>query len=115
MTEEKLRRTPRRPMSVPVRVFGQDITGRDFTEDNSTLVVNWNGALVPLSRPLANEQVLLVINRRNNKESDFRVVGKLLNEILRAEGWGMECLAPEQDFWDLIDPWSLGNPSLSDA
>ncbi len=115
MQTVKTRRTPRRPMNVPVRLFGQDVNGRDFTEDTSTLVVNWDGALISMPRPLANEQLLLVINRINNKESDFRVVGKRVNEVLHAEGWGMQCLTADQDFWDLVDPWKLGGPSRSGA
>lgn len=101
MSYEEIRRTPRRPLSVPVRIFGQDVKARDFTEDTATLVINWHGALIAVPRPLVDGQTLLVINRKNNKESDFRVVGKRTNEILHVEGWGMECLSPELDFWDL--------------
>jgi len=115
MSNQKSRGSPRRPAAIPVRLFGQDVLGRDFSEDTSTLVVNWNGALISLTRPVANEQVLLVVNRKNNKESEFRVVGKNANEVLNAEGWGMECLNPDQDFWDLKDPWDLGGPSRLDA
>ena len=107
MSDQQLRKTPRRPVAIPVRLFGLDVQGRDFTEDTHTAVVNWHGALIVVPRPLADEQLLLVINRNNNKESDFRVVGKRLNEIIHVEGWGMECLNPEADFWDLADPFRV--------
>ncbi len=102
-------------MRVPVRVFGHDFKGRVFSEDNSTLVVSRNGALIPLSRPLINDQTVLVINRKNHKESDFRVVSRQVNDQLRVEGWGMECLNPGQDFWDLVDSWRRVDSSKSNA
>lgn len=104
MPDEGLRKSPRRPLSVAVRLFGQDVKARDFTEDTATIVINRNGALIASSRPLANEQTVLVINLANNKESDFRVVGARLSPTLLVEGWGMECLNPDLNFWDLLSP-----------
>jgi hypothetical protein len=101
MPDKELRRSVRRAISVPVRLMGQDIKGRDFTEDTSTLIVNWNGALIASSRPLAGEQVLVVLNRANSKESDFRIVGTRATTGSQPSQWGMECLNPHLDFWGL--------------
>ncbi len=101
MPGNELRRSVRQPRSVPIRLMGQDIKGHDFTEDTSTLIVNWNGALVTSFRPLAGEQVLVVLNCSNSKESDFRIVGGRTRAAGEPGEWGMECLNPDLDFWDL--------------
>lgn len=101
MSEKDGRKTPRRARSVPVRVKGQDTEGHEFIEDASTLVVNWNGALITTIRPLSGGQTLVMINRENNKEAAFRVVGMRTDRMSEPEGWGLECLEPEQDIFDL--------------
>jgi hypothetical protein len=103
MSEKDARRSPRRTRSVPVRVKGRDTEGHEFIEDTSTLVVNWNGALITTIRPLSGGQTLVMINRENNKEAAFRVVGMRTDRMSEPEGLGLECLDPEEDIFDLGD------------
>jgi hypothetical protein len=103
MSEKDSRRSPRRARSVPVRVKGKDAEGHEFIEDTSTLVVNWNGALITTLRPLSGGQTLVMINRENDKEASFRVVGMRTDRMTEPEGLGVECLDPEEDIFDLGD------------
>ncbi len=45
------RRSPRRALELPIRVFGTDFQGRDFVEDAATLVVSRHGAKIRLNLP----------------------------------------------------------------
>jgi hypothetical protein len=101
MSTKDARKSPRRARSVPVRVKGQDPDGNEFVEDASTLVVNWNGALLTTIRPLSGGQTLVMINRENSKEATFRVVGMRTDRMSEPGGLGVECLEPEEDIFDL--------------
>ena len=101
MSEKDARKSPRRARSVPVRVKGQDAEGHEFIDDTSTLVVNWNGALITTLRPLSGGQTLVMINRENNKEAPFRVVGMRTDRMTEPGELGVECLDPEEDIFDL--------------
>ncbi len=103
MSQKESRKTPRQRLKVPVRIQGRDPKGQEFSEETSTLVVNWNGALVTTIKALNSDQTLYVINQQNGKEAEFRVVGEGASQALSTEGWGMECLNPDQDFWDLLE------------
>ena len=111
MSEKKDRKSPRQARSIPIRVKGQDTEGQDFVEDTSTVVVSWNGALITTLRPLAGGQTLVMMNRENNKEASFRVVGMRTDRMTEPEGLGLECLDPEEDIFDLGDV----NAANSDA
>lgn len=101
MSQKDARKTPRRARSVSIRVKGQDTEGHTFIDEASTLVVNWNGALITTIRPLSGGQTILMLNRENNKEATFRVVGMRTDKMADTGGWGVECLEPEQDIFDL--------------
>ena len=103
MSQKESRKTPRQRLKVPVRIKGRDRKGQEFIEETSTLVVNWNGALVTTIKPLNSDETLYVINQQNGKEAEFRIVGEGESQALSAQGWGMECLNPDQDFWDLLE------------
>jgi hypothetical protein len=115
MSQRESRKTPRQRLKVPVRITGRDPQGREFVEETSTLVVNWNGALVTTLKPLNSRQTLYVINQQNGKGAEFRVVGEGASQALSAEGWGVECLNPDQDFWDLLEAAGPIDPSRYDA
>ena len=115
MSQKESRKTPRQRLNVPVRIKGRDPHGQEFDEETSTLVVNWNGALVTTIKPLMSDQTVYLVNQQNGKESEFRVVGGAESQVLSAEGWGMECLNPDQDFWDLLEATGPIDPSRYDA
>ncbi|MFB3920878.1 MAG: hypothetical protein ACE145_04105 [Terriglobia bacterium] len=115
MSQRESRKTPRQRLKVPIRINGRNPQGQEFSEETSTLVVNWNGALVTPIKPLTSDQTVYVVNQQNGKEAEFRVVGLGESQALSAEGWGIECLNPEKDFWDLLETVGPADPSRYDA
>jgi len=77
--ERRLRRSKRLSLSVPVKVYGQNIFGESFREFTRMLSVNANGGLLALAASVRPDQTILVENRKTREEQEFRViqVGKL--------------------------------------
>ncbi len=55
MAETQTRRSCRVAMAMPIRVFGTDFRGIDFTEEALTTIVNLHGAKIRLSHQLLPE------------------------------------------------------------
>src|ERR1700691_3696771 len=55
--EKKHRRSQRVMLALPVTVSGE-ITGRQFSEDTRTVVVNAHGALIALAAKVSQQQIL---------------------------------------------------------
>lgn len=104
MPEINHRRSPRRALELPIRVFGTDFQGRDFVEDSTTLVVNRHGAKIQLARKLIPEQEIRILSQGNNREAEFRVVSKAGEPTKEFCFWGVECLAPGENIWEGAPP-----------
>ena len=106
MEFSRLRRSCRLPLTIPIRVYGTDFKGSDFSEDSTTVVVNRHGAKIRLIRQLLPEQEIRLFSRPTRKEALFRVV----SQAPGAEGdytfWGLECLEPEREIWGIPFPKS---------
>ncbi len=97
---KQMRRSTRRPVAIPVRVFGTTLKGRQFSEDCVCVKVSKHGAQIRTHHLLVPNDTVHVTNRRNQKEASFRVV----NQVESAPGvdyvdWGIEALGPN-DIWD---------------
>lgn len=103
MLDFQSRRSCRVALTVPVRVFGIDYRGKDFTEDAFTVVVNLHGAKIRLSRQLLPESEIRVVSP-TGQDSVFRVVSKLQSPELRFTYWGIENLEPEKNIWGVDIP-----------
>jgi hypothetical protein len=104
MTEFRQRRSCRLAVSIPLRVFGTDYRGRDFSEDTTTLVVNLHGAKIRLSHQLLPEQEIRLLSHPTRREALFRVVSKVGGEEGLYSFWGVESLNPEENIWGLQFP-----------
>ncbi len=100
MLEIRKRRSPRRALELPIRVFGTDFQGRDFVEDSTTLVVSRHGAKIQLTRKLIPEQEIRILCQGNNREAVFRVVSQAGEPTSEFSFWGVECLNPSEDIWE---------------
>lgn len=100
MPKTRERRSPRRALELPIRVFGTDFQGRDFVEDAATLVVSRHGAKIRLKRNLIAEQEIRILCQVNNREALFRVVSKAGEPTSEFSFWGVECLEPEENIWE---------------
>jgi len=97
------RRSRRVALSLPIRVFGVDYRGKDFTEDALTIVVNLHGAKIRTSRQLLPESEIRLVSP-TGQDSVFRVVSKLQSPELKFSYWGVENLDPGRDFWGIDTP-----------
>lgn len=95
-----MRRSPRKPVAIPIRVFGTTLGGRQFTEDCVCIKVSKHGAQIRTQHLLVPDDIIHVANRRNRKEASFRIVGQVSNPpgVAYAD-WGLEALG-SNDLWD---------------
>ncbi len=97
MPEIRQRRSSRRALELPIRIFGTDFQGRDFVEDSTTLVVSRHGAKIRLTHKLIPEQEIRILCQANNREALFRVVSKAGAPAGEFSSWGVECLKPDEN------------------
>ena len=74
MAETQTRRSCRVAMAMPIRVFGTDFRGIDFTEEALTTIVNLHGAKIRLSHQLLPEAEIRLFNHSTGRDAVFRVV-----------------------------------------
>lgn len=103
MLDFQNRRSCRVALSLPVRVFGVDYRGKDFTEDALTIVVNLHGAKLRMNRQLMPDSEIRVVSP-TGKDSVFRVVSRVQSAELQYTYWGVENLEPEHNIWGVDIP-----------
>ena len=104
MLDFQTRRSCRVAMSVPIRVFGIDYRGVDFTEEASTIIVNLHGAKIRMAHQLLPDSEIRLLSHTTGFESVFRVVSKLQTGELKFTYWGVENLDPEKNIWGVDIP-----------
>ena len=104
MREFKTRRSCRVALSVPIRVFGIDYRGVDFTEEAYTIIVNLHGAKIRMAHQLLPDSEIRLISHPTGRESLFRVVSKLQSPELQYTYWGVENLDPGNNIWGVDIP-----------
>jgi hypothetical protein len=104
MKGDQTRRSCRVAMSLPVRVFGIDFRGVDFTEEALTLIVNRHGAKIRLAHQLNPDAEIRLFNHSTGRDAIFRVVSKLQSPELKFTYWGVEGLHPENNIWGVDIP-----------
>lgn len=104
MPEFQSRRSCRVAWSVPIRVFGFDYRGVDFSEETSTVVVNLHGARIRMTHQLLPDSEIRLIIVPTGRDSLFRVVSKLQSSDLKYTYWGVENLDPATNIWGVDIP-----------
>jgi hypothetical protein len=102
--ENELRRTPRIMFSIPVRIRGVDENGKPFDTAGRTITLNRHGACVQISGRLKPGRTVHILNEANDAEAEFRVVGPISPPTDRVGEWGVECVHPDQNIWDIYFP-----------
>src|SRR5712692_466781 len=95
--ETRQRRSPRRVLGLPIRVFGKDFRGRDFVEDSATLMLSRHGAKIRLTHKLIPEQEIQILFLGAKRKALFRVVSKAGEPAGEFLFWGVECLTPAEN------------------
>lgn len=106
------RRSQRLLLKVAVVIAGQRADGKAFVEQTSTEVVNAHGALVLLSEPVANDQLLRMRNIKAGDEEPCKVVG-IGQKVGGKTEIGVEFLKPSPRFWRIAFPpedWTPRSP-----
>lgn len=75
--ELQLGRSCRVAASVPLRGFGIDFRGIDFSEEAVTIIVNLHGANILTAHQLLPESEFRLLSHPTGRDSVFRVVSKL--------------------------------------
>src|SRR5271166_3136444 len=103
MTLERLRRSDRISISIPVELFGADFTGEHFVEQCKTVVVSRHGATVIVSRKLAADLELILKRPGTKKEALVRVVGQIGGQH---EGYvyGLALMDHSVNLWNIYFP-----------
>jgi hypothetical protein len=108
MTLERLRRSDRISISIPVELFGADFTGEHFVEQCRTVVVSRHGATVIVSRKLAADLELILRRPGTKKEALVRVIGQIGGQH---EGYVYGLALMDTT----VNLWNIYFPSLCDA
>jgi len=106
------RRSCRVAVSVPVRVYGIDFRGIDFSEEAFTIIVNLHGAKIRLAHQLLPDSEIRLLSHPTGRDSVFRVVSKLQSSELKYTYWGIENLNPEKNIWGVEIPELLPEDQL---
>src|SRR5271154_2363090 len=103
MTLERLRRSDRISISIPVEIFGADFTGEHFVEQCRTVVVSRHGATVIVSRKLAADLELILKRPGTRKEALVRVIGQIGGQH---EGYvyGLALMDLTVNLWNIYFP-----------
>ncbi len=104
MADSHTRRSCRVAMSLPIRVFGTDFRGTDFTEEALTTIVNLHGAKIRLSHQLLPDSEIRLFNHTTGRDAVFRVVSKLQSSEPKWTYWGVESLDPGRNIWGVEIP-----------
>jgi len=103
MTLERLRRSDRISISIPVEIFGADFTGEHFVEQCKTVIVSRHGATIIASRKLAPDLELILKRRGTMKEALVRVIGQIGGQH---EGYvyGVALMDTNINLWNIYFP-----------
>ncbi|HKV26685.1 MAG TPA: PilZ domain-containing protein [Candidatus Acidoferrales bacterium] len=100
------RRSDRISISLPLQVAGIDANNQPFIDTAATVVVNRDGALIALDRPLRIDQTLRV-NRQlfdgSRREAEVRVVAHEKNAS-GGSAYGITFADTKLDFWGIEFP-----------
>jgi hypothetical protein len=92
------RYNPRIPLQVPVMVRVTCSDRTSFCEDTSTMIVNGNGALVPLSIKLSVGDTIFVVNKSTQREQECRIA--YVAPDVHGKVWaGVAFKRPLPNFW----------------
>jgi len=111
------RRSQRVLMQVSVRVRGDDVQGKSFEEEATTLAINAHGALIQLQARLTSGGKVLLQHKQTQEEQECMVV--FLGPVRSGKAEiGLEFSSPRPTFWRVAFPpedWSPKHPEARNA
>ena len=98
---DERRNTERILLKFPIRVSAFGGSAGTFSEETYTVEVNRAGARIALKHRVAPNDTIRIVNLENLREADFRVVGPCRLEGGGFGDWGVECLEPDRNLWEI--------------
>lgn len=99
----RVRRSDRLSLNLPIQVSGSDSFGQFFMEDGQTDLVSRHGAKILISHALVPEQEILVRCLKTGVESEARVVGQV-GKSAAGYFYGIEFLDANLNVWAIEFP-----------
>lgn len=96
-----MRSQPRKPVRVPVRIFGTDSRGQVFSEKVFTVNISRNGAELADVRPELSVDEIIGLTYNNNRVH-FRVKWIGAPNTPKAGRVGLLNITPDKQLWDLL-------------
>ncbi len=98
------RRSERILLMIPLEVEGIDVNGTSFTERTRTFSINRNGAYISLKSVAQQGDDISVTNLGTRQTCIFRLCESGKDPSGEITAWGIECLQPEVNFWQIRFP-----------
>lgn len=98
---DERRDTERILLKFPIRVSSFGEGAGAFTEETWTVEVNRTGARIALKHAVAPNDTIRIVNLENLREADFRVLDPVRLEQGEMVEWGVECMEPDHNLWDI--------------
>jgi hypothetical protein len=111
IAEQEKRRSERILLKIPVNVAGIDAYGKSFEELTFTLSINRDGAFLWIRNSLREGDNITVTNLGTRKSCAFRLRESDKNPSSEFMAWGIECLEPNANFWQIRFPDKPPEPS----
>lgn len=108
---QEQRRSERLLLKIPLRVAGTDVRGNSFTERTYTISINRDGAYVPLKGIPRPGDHVSVTNLGTKQTCMFRLCESGKDASGEVTAWGIECLEPDANFWQIHFPEKPAEPS----
>ncbi|MBZ5671113.1 MAG: PilZ domain-containing protein [Acidobacteriia bacterium] len=108
---EGQRRSERVLLRIPVHVSGIDVHGKSFGERAFTISVNRYGAFIWLKHSPREGDRVIVTNLGTCQSCEFRLCEFTKAPSGQGTAWGIECLDPNSNFWQIRFPEKPPEPS----
>jgi hypothetical protein len=100
---ERMRRSQRLALSIPVVAYRYHKLGLPFSEGTRTLVVNAHGALISLTAQVEVDQRLVLKHALSSEEQECRIVFTEV-KLTGPTEVGIEFHQPAPNFWGIAFP-----------
>jgi hypothetical protein len=100
---QKVRRSGRITIAVPILLIGSACEGRVFSEETKTVIISLRGAGILSRHKLVSEQELVLRSLESDREVEIRVVGQIGTQA-DFHAYGVAFVHETLDFWKISLP-----------
>jgi hypothetical protein len=100
---QKIRRSGRITIAVPILLIGSACEGRVLSEETKTVIISLRGAGILSRHKLVSEQELVLRSLESDREAEIRVVGEIGTQG-DFHAYGVALVHETLDFWKISFP-----------